>query len=217
MNFFTENHMQTCNGVDLMVDLETLGVNQTAPIISMGAVLFDPRAQDTFEGLYARAFYIGVDIEDAVNICGPAEGGTIKWWFGQSDAAIKRVIGGENASVRESLDKLWRYTMTRDNRSPDAIRALPLPQKIWAKDPDFDCRILQNACAKSKCVYPFHFSNGRSVRTIQDLAFPDGDLPRFKGGVYHDARDDAVNQALMVQACYQSLGQAYAKVTYGRD
>lgn len=209
--------MQTCNGVDFMVDLETLGTHHTAPIISIGAVLFDPRAHDTFDGLYARSFYVGCDIDDAVNVCGPAEGSTIKWWFAQSDAAIKRIVQGENAKMREALNLLWRYSSTRDNRTPENLRGLPIPDKIWAKDPDFDCRILQNACEKSGVIYPFHFAKGRSVRTAQDLAYPEGDLPKFKVGVEHDARDDAINQALMVQACYRNLSMAYEpKLEYSK-
>lgn len=215
MSWFKEAQVPVCNGVDLMVDLETLGTHHTAPIISIGAVLFDPRAHDTFDGLYARSFYIGVDIADAVRVCGPAEGDTVKWWFAQADAAIKRVIGGENANVREALNLLWHYSSTRDNRSMDPVRGLPIPEKIWAKDPDFDCRILQNACENAGVIYPFHFAKGRSVRTALDLAFPDGDVPKFAGGVYHDARDDAINQALSIQAAYRALGMAYDNVEYG--
>jgi hypothetical protein len=55
---------------------------------------------------------------------------------------------------------------------------------------------------------PWNFWSCRSVRTVQDLAWPDGARPDFdvKGGVAHDARWDAVTQAMMVQAAMFRLG-----------
>jgi hypothetical protein len=205
MDIFSTQTTENCNGVDLMVDLETLGTTESAPIVSIGAVLFDPQANDTFEALYERAFLRLIDIEDAIAVCGPAEGGTLKWWLGQRDEAIKRLVNGEQVSLKGALSDLYIYSHVRGDRNPQ-VANLPLPGRIWAKGPDFDCTKLDAACRKLKIKDPFFFSTRRCVRTAQDLAFPNGELPEFKTGVHHDARDDAVNQALMVQACYRALG-----------
>ena len=205
MDIFSTKAADNCNGIDAMVDLETLGVTENAPIISIGAVLFDPQGNDTFKALYERAFLRLIDIEDSINVCGPVEGGTLKWWMGQKDEAIKRLITGEVVSLKAALTDLYIYTHVRGDRNP-AVANLPLPTRIWAKGPDFDCTKLDAACRKLKIKDPFFFSTRRCVRTAQDLGFPDGEVPQFSQGVHHDARDDAVNQALMVQACYRALG-----------
>lgn len=220
MDIFKTQPKADCNGVDLMVDLETLGVTESAPIVSIGAVLFDPQGNDTFEALYDRAFLRLIDIEDAINTCGPAEGGTLKWWLGQKEEAIKRLVNGEQVSLKVALQDLYIYSHVRGDKNPK-VAHLPIPQRIWAKSPDFDCTKLDAACRKCKIKDPFFFSTRRCVRTAQDLAFPNGELPEFKSGVHHDARDDAVNQALMIQACYRALGlgrdgATFHKPTVGR-
>ena len=56
---------------------------------------------------------------------------------------------------------------------------------------------------------PWDFWSCRSVRTIQDLAWPEGaaDKPYFEvPGVAHDARWDAIQQAMIVQAAMVRLG-----------
>lgn len=82
-----------------------------------------------------------------------------------------------------------------------------MPQRVWAKDPDFDVVILRNAFAQIGEMFPFKFWETRSVRTITELAYPDGDPPPIGVGVAHNAKDDAIRQALMVQHCHHVLSQ----------
>lgn len=106
-----------CNGMHLMVDLETLGTDQHAPILSIGAVLFDPQVQNTFQTLHERSFLRLIDVEDAVRVCGPADGATIKWWFKQSDAAIKRLVSDDCMPVRDAISDLWMFSHARHTRT----------------------------------------------------------------------------------------------------
>jgi hypothetical protein len=135
--------------------------------------------------------------------------------LGQSEGAIKRLVNGEQVSLQTALNDLWIYSHVRGDKNP-TVATLPLPTRIWAKGPDFDCTKLDRACEKLKIKDPFFFSTRRCVRTAQDLAFPDGELPQFTTGVHHDARDDAVNQALMIQACYRALGLGRDGVQFHR-
>ena len=50
-------------------------------------------------------------------------------------------------------------------------------------------------------MWPFKFWESRSVRTITEAAYPNGDQPAIGVGVAHKALDDAIRQALMVQHC----------------
>lgn len=190
--FPTQARSNTCH---LMVDIETLATHVSAPILAIGAVLFDPTLRTDYKTLHAESFLALIDPADAVNTCGPVDGGTLKWWFQQSDDAIKRLISSEALSVREALTRLWTYSRSHHQ----------VPTHIWAKGPDFDCSILQSACKATNVRYPFAFYKQRDVRTAVDLAYPNGDAPVPQGGIKHDARDDAVHQALVVQSCYAVL------------
>jgi hypothetical protein len=214
--FKRSEHYIPSNGVHLMVDLETLGTTESAPILTIGAVLFDPQARDTFEGLLQRAFLRRIEVPDAIKYSGGVNGETLKWWFQQSDAAIKALVGDDAVLLKTALTELFEYAQSRHNRQPEWLRNMPLPTRVWAKDPDFDCNILRYACDRTNIKWPYHFSIMRSVRTIQDTAFPDGELPVVHEGVAHDAAQDAVAQALMVQACYAALGQSREQVTFIR-
>lgn len=213
-----DNSADTVTGVDLMVDIETMGTKPSAPIVSIGACLFDPLRVDTFEYLYERSMVVLVDLEDAIKHSSGIEAGTVKWWLSQSDAAIKRLISGELLNLKDALTRTWQFAIDRSKNTPEVVRALPVPKKIWAKSPDFDCKIIEHGCRSTGVMYPFHFAYQRCVRTVTDLAFPNGEdeRPVFKTGVHHDARDDAVNQALMVQACYAQLGMGRDTVSFER-
>ena len=171
-------------------------------------MLFDPNHLNTYEQLHDRSFYRVVDIEDSVKWCPAMEGGTLKWWLGQKAEALQALVAGEAVLLRNALTDLANYATDRSAYSPLPKHYrphIPAAKVVWAKGPDFDCKILQHACEAVSIPYPFHFSNHRCVRTIIDVAFPDPDQrPEFTG-VAHDARDDAINQALSVQMAYQAL------------
>lgn len=195
-----------------MVDIETMGVTPTAPVLTIGAVLFDPQADDTFEQLRKRAFLRVIDIKDAVKHSTGVEPDTLKWWLSQTDTAIKRLITGDLISVKQALTDLYAYAQDRSACSPlgEQWRYLPLPQCYWANSPNFDMVILEASARSVGLPWPFFFSWYRDLRTIKDCAFPNGpdDVPRLNEGVAHDAADDAVAQALLVQECYRKLGLA---------
>lgn len=200
-NYFP-THSPGCNTCHLMVDLETLATHTSAPILAIGAVLFDPTQLTNYDRLAQEAILLLIDPADAVNTCGPVDGDTLRWWFRQDDAAIKRLVAPGALSMRDALIELWKYSHARITGS------MPIPTHIWARSPDFDCAILQSACKATGVRYPFPFYKQRCVRTALDLAYPNGDPPKLvaNGVVKHDARDDAVIQAMLIQRCYAELG-----------
>jgi exodeoxyribonuclease VIII len=196
--------------VHAQVDIETMNTTIDSPIITIGAVLFTPSETSSFEGLMRKSFYRVVDIEDAVRYSGGVSGATLKWWLGQDDKAIKRLLSPDACSLKRALIDLHQFFTDRGPKSPlnERYRHLPIPKICWAKSPDFDCKILAHAFGLFGLQWPFHFAYQRCVRTAVDLAFPDPDdrPDPAAGTVAHDARDDAINQSLMVQACYRKLG-----------
>lgn len=205
---------QPRNNCELMVDVETLGTVMGSPVITIGATLFDPYVCDSGEELLRRALLIRIDISDAVKYSGGVEGGTLRWWFEQKDEAIKALVGDDAVSCQEAYKLLEQYCNERGAFANkiffDNITDFPRTCRYWAKDPDFDMRLMQHYYDRPEinAHMPWNFWECRSVRTVQDLAWPDGDRPVFdvKDGVAHDARWDAVTQAMMIQAAIRRLG-----------
>lgn len=203
------------NNINIMIDTETLGVDVGAPVITIGATLFDPFTCDSSEELLRRSLLIRVDIQDAVDLADRVDGNTVRWWFEQNDDAIKALVGDDAISMKEALLRLFNYCSSRIPRADDdffqGISQLPPATSFWAKDPDFDMRLLEFFYQKLDIQKPWKFYDCRSVRTVQDLAWPNGriDRPSFEiPGVAHDARWDAISQALTIQAAIYRLGQS---------
>ena len=216
---------QPRNNTELMVDVESLGVIAGAPVVTIGAVLFDPYACDSSEELARRAMLVRIDISDSIKYANEVDGGTLRWWFEQKDAAIKALVGDDAVSCQEAFTMLSNYCNERGafmNESFfDNICDFPKCSRFWAKDPDFDMRLMQHYYDNPdlNIKMPWAFWANRSVRTVQDLAWPDGGLerPDFEvPGVAHDARWDAITQAMTVQAAMHRLGlSADQDVKYG--
>lgn len=206
---------QPQNNLELMVDIETLGTVAGCPVVTIGACLFDPFSCDSGEALMARSMNVRIDVSDAIKFSTGVEGGTIRWWFEQQDEAIKALVGDDAVSVQEAISKLWRFCHERagfvDKEFFEGLSALPRTCRYWAKDPDFDMQLLRYYYEHPDldATMPWKFWECRSVRTVQDLAWPNGsdDRPTFNvPGVHHDARWDAVTQALTIQAAMHRLG-----------
>ena len=198
--------------IHVMVDIETMGTSPTSPILTIGAVLFDPHEQNDVQTLEDRGFLRRVDISDALKNSGGVEPDTLKWWLQQEDAAIKALVEGETVTLQQAMLDFRNYCVDRnvelERKFFPGWSEYPVGCILWAKSPDFDCKILENACKAVNERMPLVFWQYRCVRTLQDLCWPDGPeaRPKFKFGTAHDARADAVNQALMVQAGYKELG-----------
>lgn len=208
---------QPQNNMEASIDIETFGTIAGSPVITIGAVLFDPYSSDSSAAMVERSLNVRIDISDAIKYSTGVEGGTIRWWFEQKDAAIKALVGKDAVAVKEALTKLWRFCRERgtfvNQEFFNGLSDLPKACRFWAKDPDFDMQLLRHYYEHPdlSVQMPWKFHECRSVRTVQDLAWPNGsqDRPRFKvPGVAHDARWDAIQQAMTIQAAIRRLGLA---------
>lgn len=178
----------------MMIDLETLDTIPTAGIVSIGAVTFNPRG-DGVEN--EDTFSITID-RDSNKAHGRTESlSTLEWWDAQEDEAKRKVFGGPHTELSTAMR---RFTTWINERSPTCTR-------VWAKDPDFDVVILNDACRRLELIWPFMFWESRSVRTVMEMAYPEGDFPTIgTDGPKHDAITDAKEQAIAVQHAFYVLG-----------
>ena len=158
-----------------MVDLETLGTEADSVILSMGYVMFDPVNGAVSEN---RRRHMVLSIQPQIDSGRTVSGGTIKWWFRQSDEAIRGWNLAESActSPERAMDTLFN-----DWRDWGA-------KYIWSHGSVFDVTMLEDFFPK----VPWRFWNIRDTRTLFDVA--DHKIDRSVGE-HHNALDDAVAQA----------------------
>ncbi|EJH1677729.1 exonuclease [Escherichia coli] len=174
----------------LMIDLETMGKNPDAPIISIGAIFFDPQTGDM-----GPEFIKTVDLETAGGII---DRGAIKWWLKQSREAQSAILVDE-IPLDDALLQLREFI--DENSGEFFVRA-------WGNGANFDNVILRRSYERQGIPCPWRYYNDRDVRTIVEL----GKALEFDAraaipfeGVPHNALDDARHQAKYISAIWQKL------------
>lgn len=180
----------------IMIDMETLGHTADCVILSIGAVRFDPYGDAVGED----GFYRAITIESNLDYGRSVSQGTIKWWLGPDmTPEAKQVFFDPNAvGLDTALDELveWMYAGVTDRHERQIIQK---NNTIWANGPEFDAAILAHVLVKTHRDLPWFHWNCHSMRTWKLLpGAKDVKLPR--SGAHHNAFDDALHQALTIQA-----------------
>ncbi|EHK3002095.1 3'-5' exoribonuclease [Salmonella enterica subsp. enterica serovar Poona] len=183
-----ESTSRTCD--HLMIDLETMGKNPDAPIISIGAIFFDPQTGDM-----GPEFSKTIDLETAGGVI---DRDTIKWWFKQSREAQSAIMTDE-IPLDDALLQLREFI---DENSGEFF------VQVWGNGANFDNTILRRSYERQGIPCPWRYYNDRDVRTIVELGKAIDfdartDIP-FEGE-RHNALDDARYQAKYVSAIWQKL------------
>lgn len=168
---------------NLMIDLETLSTAGDAAIMQIGMVPFELDG----DGPSARGVLLQVDPASCMRAGLRVDWPTIHWWMMQDQAAREALPRpGQALPLEEAL------VATRDY-----ITALSPPLlHIWSNGATFDIPILGNAFRALGMEEPWHYASARDTRTLSMLAL---NAVKPKGGVKHNALDDAVNQVHWVQ------------------
>ncbi|MDM4053088.1 3'-5' exoribonuclease [Escherichia coli] len=179
---------RTCD--HLMIDLETMGKNPNAPIISIGAIFFDPQTGDM-----GPEFSKTIDLETAGGVI---DRDTIKWWLKQSREAQSAIMTDE-IPLDDALLQLREFI---DENSGEFF------VQVWGNGANFDNTILRRSYERQGIPCPWRYYNDRDVRTIVELGkaidFDARTAIPFEGE-RHNALDDARYQAKYVSAIWQKL------------
>lgn len=185
----------------VMVDLETLGTAPGSVILTLGAVLFDPRATDLAdpdldpEKLGDHRFYRRVDLESCREVGMTSDEDTERWWGEQSPGAREEAFTSEpRIRLGQVLEEFssWFYRGATH-------------RFVWSHGSSFDVVLLNDAYARAgrHGHPPWKFWNIRDTRTLFD----------FTGTVLgsqtnrHHALWDALHQAGAVQRAYETRKQ----------
>ena len=172
----------------LMIDLETMGKNPDAPIISLGAIFFDPQT-----GEMGPEFSKTIDLDTAGGVI---DRDVIKWWLKQSREAQSAILTDE-IPLDDALLQLREFI--DENSCGFYVR-------VWGNGANFDNVILRRSYERQGIPCPWRYCNDRDVRTIVELGNSIGFDVRMTipfEGVPHNALDDARHQAKQVSAIWQ--------------
>lgn len=180
----------------LMVDLETMGSGPDAPIVSIGAVCFDPSTGNT-----GAEFYQVVSLESSMSFGMKPDALTIQWWLKQSSEARSAILVDEALGLRETLELLADFIAENSANGSHTVQ-------MWGNGCSFDNVILRRAYALTETPFAVPFWNDRDVRTMVELGKSVGINPRFDipfEGDMHNALSDARHQVKYISAIWQRL------------
>ena len=180
----------------LMVDMETMGNSPDAPIVSIGAVFFDPSTGNT-----GAEFYQVVSLESSMSFGMKPDASTIQWWLKQSSEARSAILVDEAMGLRETLELLADFIAENSANGSHTVQ-------LWGNGCSFDNVILRRAYALTDTPFAVPFWNDRDVRTMVELGKSVGINPRYDipfEGDMHNALSDARHQVKYVSAIWQRL------------
>lgn len=180
----------------LMLDLETMGKKPGAPIVSMGAVFFDPTTGET-----GGEFYRVICLESSMYFGAKPDAGTILWRLKQSSEARSAIVVDDAQGLVEALEQFTDFIAENASNGSRNVQ-------LWGNGSSFDCSIIEAAFELADCPFPVPHWNYRDVRTVVEMGKAIGMNSRYEipfEGDQHNAMADALHQVKYVSAIWQRL------------
>ncbi|CAM6783240.1 Exodeoxyribonuclease VIII-like protein [Leclercia adecarboxylata] len=180
----------------LMVDLETMGKKPGAPIVSVGAVFFDPAT-----GKAGAEFYQVINLESSMSFGARPDASTILWWLKQSPEARSAILVDDTVGLVEALEQFLDFVAENAANGSKTVQ-------LWGNGSSFDCSLLEAAFELADTPFPIPHWNYRDVRTVVELGEAVGLNSRYEipfEGDKHNALADARHQVKYVSAIWQRL------------
>lgn len=181
-----------------MIDIETLGKPPKGVIIQIGAVEFDPYAKGGRSPIL-DSFSLWVDPVSCEKIGMECHASTILWWAktGLPDGLKEETL----VPIESALSALSTFFLNGKSSVENRI--------VWAKSPVFDLAILSYAMKKLNVPPLWKYQSELDVRTLQNLSLETCEIAdevySKNVGVIHNALDDAIIQARVVNKIYSKL------------
>ena len=173
--------------MDVMLDIETLSTRPWSVILTLGAVKFDPWADDVDQ---TKGLYVRPDVNEQLSMDRHVQDETVTWWSTQTEEVREEALGEDGRiSIDEMLDQLNRFLVGANN--------------IWCQGPAFDIVILEDLYRQVGRPTPWQFWQIRDSRTLFSVH---GDPREKNRHGAHNALIDCYYQARAVQHIYKSVG-----------
>lgn len=182
-----------------MLDIETLDVETTAVVLSIGMVVYDPLTIVRSDLSRLPKLYYSLDIQPQLEQGRTIGGDTVVWWSKQSAEARKVFTEQPKAHPIAVLSNLSGWLVEYK------------VQHVWGNGVDFDNAIISSLAKSFGAPKPLNYKHNRCFRTLKALL--GHHIPAHATmpiGTHHNALDDAVYQA--VQHGY--MHRAYTNAAY---
>lgn len=180
----------------LMVDIESMGKKPGAPIVSIGAIFFDPASGQT-----GSEFYKVISLESAMEWGGVPDASTILFWLKATPEARSEIVMDHAIPLDDALLQFKDFIAENAANGKDTVQ-------VWGNGATFDNVLLEDSYARTGISCPWKYWNNRDVRTIVELGKAVGYTPRHEipfEGEPHKAISDARHQVKYVSAIWQHL------------
>ena len=172
--------------VDVMIDLETLGLKPGFQILSIGAVSFNFGCKEIFCANFERDYRFNVDQK------------TVDWWEKQDPHALSAAYAKGNLTS-EVLKEFSEYISGLES-------LYGYPVRVWGNAASFDIKMLEAAYEICSLPVPWSYKHEMCYRTLKNLVptllCP---TPTLK----HHALEDAKVQAIHAEQLFKILGVPY--------
>lgn len=174
-----------------MIDLETLSTSPNAVVTQIGVALFSPDRKGVHHTLQLQ-----LDPDEQIRAGRQVSWSTVKWWLSQGDEAREAMHQPPTgtSAVAPTLLRLNEFLLPYK------------PKRVWAYGAAFDFPILKtlyDGMENATCLplpVPWTYRQEMCLRTaVQFSTVQRPDAPG-RPSVAHRAIDDAVNQAMWLQA-----------------
>jgi len=177
-------------GNHVMVDLETLGTKPNSLMLTIGAIRFNPFADDTDNPMETMdTFYRRVSFESFEGLDHVIDDATLAWWGNQNEEVRAEAFAEDDRhSIQDVLRDFHKWCGGID--------------AIWANGTGFDLNILEHFSRELKRGVAWNYWQARDARTLYALV-PGLERPQ---GAAHHALWDCWSQLVGVQRAFKALG-----------
>lgn len=176
--------------INIMLDLETLGIKPGCKILSISAVTFNTGLSMNRSSFDATVM---VSLQDQLK----TDPNTLEWWNKQSKEAYDAVFNNPKAirltSALESFEE-WLTVFYDFGYIPT----------LWGNGASFDCPVLAEAYRVYGYKVPWHYRNERCYRTLLAQFGHLINKQEFEG-VKHNSLADATYQANVAEHIFNAL------------
>ena len=181
-------------------DVETLGKESSAVILSMACVYFDPVKETSPNEMRKNAFFVKLDAQDQMKRLNRSiTRSSLEWWAKQCENVKVKSFkpAGDDVTPEVGLELFRAWS----KKYPDAKG-----EWVWARG-NLDQLVLDSMEEKLGVDPVFHFNRWRDVRTGLDFltgsdnGYCDVDYPGFDSHLHitkHDPVDDCILDAMML-------------------
>jgi hypothetical protein len=147
-----------------LFDIETLGVESTAVVLSAALIHFDPEKQPTYQEMLDSACFVKIKAKDQIDrLKRTVDLGTLEWWKNQHEY-VRRVSfdpSSTDLSPEDALTQLHNYM----NKFPAAQK-----QTMWARG-SLDQMAIDSLAVKLDMQPITGYNMWRDVRTAVDVLY----------------------------------------------